>query len=1526
MKREVRKVRIGLASPEKIRSWSYGEVEKPETINYRTLKPERDGLFDERIFGPIKDYECACGKYKRQRFEGKVCERCGVEVTRSIVRRYRMGHIELATPAAHIWFVRDVPSKIGLLLDLSATELEQVLYFSKYIVLDPKGAVLNGVPVEKKQLLTDEEYRELRFGKQETYPLPPGVDALVRDGEEVKKGQELAPGVVARMDGVALYRFPRRVRVEYLRREEATLSLPQEAWVEKEAYRPGEVLAELEAPYLFRAEADGAVELRPLGEEGYLLLLRQGEEAVARYFLPVGATPLVGEGELVEQGTPLAEAKGLLRLPRQVAAKEVASRGALAGEVRLSLLLEWTEPKDYQVQPHMNVVVPEGARVSPGERIVAAIDPEEEVVAEAEGVVHLHEPASIVVMKARLYPFEDDVEVTTGDRVAPGDVLADGGKVKSEIHGRVEVDLVRNVVRVVESYDIDARMGAEAIRILLEELDLKALEAELLEEMKHPSRARRAKARKRLEVVRAFLDSGNRPEWMILEAVPVLPPDLRPMVQVDGGRFATSDLNDLYRRLINRNNRLKKLLAQGAPEIIIRNEKRMLQEAVDALLDNGRRGSPVTNPGSDRPLRSLTDILTGKQGRFRQNLLGKRVDYSGRSVIVVGPQLKLHQCGLPKRMALELFKPFLLRRLEEKGIVTTAKRGRRMLERQREIKDEVWDALEEVIHGKVVLLNRAPTLHRLGIQAFQPVLVEGNSIQLHPLVCEAFNADFDGDQMAVHLPLSSFAQAEARIQMLSAHNLLSPASGEPLAKPSRDIILGLYYITQVRREKKGAGREFATPEEALAAYERGEVALNAPIRVAGRETSVGRLKWVFANPDEALLAVAHGYLDLQDLVTIRFRGRRLETSPGRILFARIVAEAVGDEGVAEELIQLDVPQEKNSLKDLVYRAFLRLGVEKTARLLDALKYYGFLYSTKSGITIGIDDAIIPEEKKAYLEEADRKLLQIEQAYEMGFLTERERYDQIIQLWIETTEKVTQAVFKNFEENYPFNPLYVMAQSGARGNPQQVRQLCGLRGLMQKPSGETFEVPVRSSFREGLTVLEYFISSHGARKGGADTALRTADSGYLTRKLVDVVHEIVVREADCGTTNYISIPLFQLDEVTRAEVLRKRSDIEMGLYGRVLAREIQVQGQVLEEGRYLTLEDVALILKAAEKGEIREVPVRSPLTCQTRYGVCQKCYGYDLSMARPVSIGEAVGIVAAQSIGEPGTQLTMRTFHTGGVAGAADITQGLPRVIELFEARRPKAKAVISEIDGRVRIEETEEKLSLFVESEGFVKEYRLPKEVRLLVKDGDYVQAGEPLTRGAIDPHQLLEAKGPEAVERYLVEEIQKVYRAQGVKLHDKHIEIVVRQMLKYVEVTDPGDSRLLEGQVLERWDVEALNERLLAEGKTPVAWKPLLMGVTKSALSTKSWLSAASFQNTTHVLTEAAIAGKKDELIGLKENVILGRLIPAGTGSDHVRFTQVVDQKALKALEEARKEAVETGKAVRPLRRLRKEQPTQEA
>jgi DNA-directed RNA polymerase subunit beta' len=1521
IKRDVRKVRIGLASPDKIRSWSYGEVEKPETINYRTLKPERDGLFDERIFGPQKDYECACGKYKRQRFEGKVCERCGVEVTKSIVRRYRMGHVELATPTAHIWYVKDVPSKIGTLLDLSAQELEQVLYFAKYITIDPKGAMLSGVPVQKRQLLSDEEYRELRFGKQETYSVPAGVDTFVRDGEEVKKGQELAPGIASKMDGLVMFRFPRRIRVEYADKEQATFVLPKESWLEAKTYKSGEPIADLEVSHQFKSTASGIADIEELGE-GALLRVRDPEtEAIsATYLIPAGMHLKVGSGELIGTDDVIAQGKGQLKLPKGLKVDSVEA----SGKKLLELVFTLDRPRvaDYPLQPHMHVLATEGTQVRKGDKLVGAIEVSEEVFAEADGVVHLHEPASIVVMKAKLYAFEDDVDVTNGDRVSPGDALADNGKITSEIYGRVEVDFIRMAVRVIESYDIDSRMGAEAIQALLKDLDLNVLEAELVEDMKHPSRARRAKARKRLEVVRSFRDSGNRPEWMVLEAVPVLPPDLRPMVQVDGGRFATSDLNDLYRRLINRNNRLRKLLSQGAPEMIIRNEKRMLQEAVDALLDNGRRGTPVTNPGSDRPLRSLTDILSGKQGRFRQNLLGKRVDYSGRSVIVVGPQLKLHQCGLPKRMALELFKPFLLKKMEEKGVANNVKSARKMLERSRDIKDEVWDALEEVIHGKVVLLNRAPTLHRLGIQAFQPVLVEGQSIQLHPLVCEAFNADFDGDQMAVHVPLSSFAQAEARIQMLSSHNILSPASGEPVAKPSKDMILGLYYITQIRREKKGQGSSFKTVEEAIAAYDKGQVALNSSVEIAGRETTVGRVKFTFSGVDEALLAVQNGILDHQDTITVNSGDRLIESTPGRMLFLRIVSEAVEDEAVARELVNLEVAQEKNSLRDLVYNSFLVLGVEKTAKLLDAIKHYGFVLATTSGISIGIDDAIIPSEKQQFLKEADVKVDEIENAYAMGFMTEEERFNQIVTLWEGTTKKVTDAVFKNFEQNYPFNPFYVMSQSGARGNPQQIRQISGMRGLMAKPSGETIELPVRASFREGLTVQEYFISTHGARKGGADTALRTADSGYLTRKLHDVAHEVIVREPDCGTPDYISIPLLQFDEAFRNKRPRKKSDIESGLYGRTVARRFDVKGTAFEEGHQITLEDVALIVKGVEERLIEEIPVRSPLTCRTKAGICQSCYGWDLSAAKTVSIGEAVGVVAAESIGEPGTQLTMRTFHTGGVAGS-DITQGLPRVIELFEARRPKAKAVIAEIDGIIHLEESEDKTSIVVGSDGFAKEYKVSRETRITVKEGEQVEAGQPLTRGAIDPHQLLEAKGPEAVQRYLVDEIQRVYRAQGVKLHDKHIETIVRQMLKYVELSESGESRYLEGQVVEKWDVEASNDTLMSENKVAASWKPMLMGVTKSALSTKSWLSAASFQHTTHVLTEAAIAGKLDELIGLKENVILGKLVPAGTGSDFVRDTQVVDEKAVKRMEDARKEAEQA--PVQPQRRPVGQRPSRE-
>jgi DNA-directed RNA polymerase subunit beta' len=1502
------KVRIAIASPEKIREWSFGEVEKPETINYRTLKPEREGLFDERIFGPIKDYECACGKYKRQRYEGKVCERCGVEVTSSKVRRYRMGHIDLATPAAHIWYVKDTPSKIGTLLDLSAGQLEKVLYFSSFLVTKPMNAQKDGRPLKRGELLSDDEYRELRFGRQETYALPNGTDANIRDGEYVTRGQVLGGNVVAKMDGLAQYRFPRRAEIAYAEAVEAALPLPASALVDQDAFRAGEILAELEENVSITAPVDGTAFLLEMGEDSVMVEIRETVEAegddtdaaqgevLSRVYVPHGMNVQVANGEIIEAGAVLADAQSgtRLRVSRDSRLSEVQI--PKKGDVKLTA--HWTRRVDYPINPTMHVLVGDESQVKKGQKVVGAIDKEEEIIAEADGVMTLHMPASIIVSKAKVYPYQDEPLVVIGDRVEPGDELADSGNVRSEISGRVEIDLVRKQVRVIESYDFEAKMGAEAVKELLDELDLDQLEAELGEQMKDSSRHKRAKARKRLEVTRSFKRSGNNPSWMIMNTVPVMPPDLRPMVQVDGGRFATSDLNDLYRRLINRNNRLKKLMNQGAPDMIIRNEKRMLQEAVDALIDNGRRGSPVTNPGSDRSLRSLTDLLGGKQGRFRQNLLGKRVDYSGRSVIVVGPQLKLHQCGVPKRMALELFKPFLFKVLEEKGEVTNIKQARKMLERYRDTRDSVWDALEEVIEDKVVLLNRAPTLHRLGIQAFEPVLVEGQSIQLHPLVCEAFNADFDGDQMAIHVPLSAQAQAEARIQMLASHNLLSPANGEPNVKPSRDIILGIFTLTQLRKDNLGAGTAFTAEQDVLTALRDGTVALNSHITLNGEDLTPGLLKYNFSNPDEAIMAVERGEIDYQDAVRIRVNGTTHNTSAGRVMFRRLVQEALGNQAhLVDTLVNLDTAYEKDALKDMVMACFKELGIEATAGLLDALKASGFKLSTTSGITIGIDDIVIPPNKGEILAAADEKQRAIEQNYEFGFMTDEERYKQVVQLWNDTTDEVKAAVFENFSQNYPFNPLWIMSQSGARGNPQQVRQLAGMRGLMARPDGSTIEVPIRANFREGLTVLEYFISTHGARKGGADTALRTADSGYLTRKLVDVAHEVVVRDVDCGTTDYTTIALGAVDDRTGEWRTRKGSEIETSIYGRTLVADVTFSdGSVLKEGSMLSLEDVKAITKDAKA--LGDVMVRTPLNCRVKSGVCQKCYGYDLSQAKPVSMGEAVGVVAAESIGEPGTQLTMRTFHTGGIAGGGDITMGLPRVIELFEARKPKVPALIADATGTIHITEEEERYLIKVEADDAAysgKLHKVSRAIRLLpeIKDGARVEAGQQLTRGAIYPIDLLEHKDNESAQKYLVDEVQRVYRSQGVKVHDKHIEVIIRQMLRYVEIVDGGDTDLLEGQTVERFDLDEANNAL-SEGQTPASWKPVLLGITKSSLITKSWLSAASFQHTTHVLTEASMRGQVDDLIGLKENVILGKLIPAGTGLQTVRDMQVADDRTL--------------------------------
>ncbi len=1142
------RMRIGLASPEMIRDWSYGEVKKPETINYRTLKPEREGLFCEKIFGPTRDWECHCGKYKRVRYKGIVCDRCGVEVTRSKVRRERMGHIELAAPVSHIWYFKGIPSRMGLLLDMSPRALEKVLYFVSYIVTDPGDTSLM-----KKQLLTETEYREYRD----------------------------------------------------------------------------------------------------------------------KY----------------------------------------------------------------------------------------------------------------------------------GNR-------------------------------------FDATMGAEAIKKLLVEIELQKLNDELRTELKEVSGQRKIRAIRRLEVVEAFLQSGNKPEWMILDIVPVIPPELRPMVQLDGGRFATSDLNDLYRRVINRNNRLKRLLDLGAPDIIVRNEKRMLQEAVDALIDNGRRGRPVTGPGN-RPLKSLSDMLKGKQGRFRQNLLGKRVDYSGRSVIVVGPNLKLHQCGLPKEMALELFKPFVMKKLVNEGHAHNIKSAKRMVER---VRPEVWDVLEEVITGHPVLLNRAPTLHRLGIQAFEPVLVEGRALQIHPLVCTAYNADFDGDQMAVHVPLSAEAQAEARLLMLSSHNILNPKDGRPVAQPNQDLVLGAYYLTMDRPGALGEGKIFRDVDEALLAYEAKQVHLQASVK-------------------------------------IRSGGKRIETTVGRTIFNSVIPANGSNVNKTVSLDDPDYINEvagKKTLANIVAKTYRVGGYAATAALLDGIKTLGFKYSTKAGITVGLSDIEVPKEKKRILAEADATVAKIEQQYRRGLITDEERYGLVIDTWTKATDAVTKALMDTLDR---FNPVYMMATSGARGNIQQLRQLAGMRGLMADPSGRTIELPIKANFREGLTVLEYFISSHGARKGLADTALRTADSGYLTRRLVDVSQDVIVRDEDCGTATGITVE----DVKDGPEVIEK---LEERIVGRYLLEPIVDP----ETGEILATPDAEISEEQATKiaNSYRTVTIRSVLTCKTRYGVCRKCYGRNLATGRPVEMGEAVGIIAAQSIGEPGTQLTMRTFHTGGVAGD-DITQGLPRVEELFEARKPKGQAIIAEMGGKVSVREV--KLRREVEVLGLNEEhatYTIPYGSRLRVRDGQEVVAGDELTEGSVNPHDMLKVKGMRGVQVYLLSEVQRVYRLQGVDINDKHIEVMVRQMLRKVKIEESGDTALLPGGLIDVFDFQEENARVIAAGGEPAVARPVLLGITKASLATDSFLSAASFQETTRVLTEAAIKGKVDPLLGLKENVIIGKLIPAGTGMSRYRNIKV--------------------------------------
>ena len=1140
------RIRIGLASPEQIRAWSSGEVKKPETINYRTLKPEREGLFCEKIFGPTRDWECHCGKYKRVRYKGIVCDRCGVEVTRAKVRRERMGHIELAAPVSHIWFFKGIPSRMGLILDMSPRTLEKVLYFASYIVIDPGDTAVTGLT--KQQLLSEAEYREYRD----------------------KYGDAFQAGI-----------------------------------------------------------------------------------------------------------------------------------------------------------------------------------------------------------------------------------------------------------------------GAEAIKKLLQQLDLDELSDELRKEIEGSSGQRRLRAVRRLEVVEAFRASGNDPAWMILDVIPVIPPELRPMVQLDGGRFATSDLNDLYRRVINRNNRLKRLLELGAPDIIVRNEKRMLQEAVDALIDNGRRGRPVTGLGN-RPLKSLSDMLKGKQGRFRQNLLGKRVDYSGRSVIVVGPKLRMHQCGLPKEMALELFKPFVMKELVEKGIAHNIKSAKKMVDR---VRPEGWDIVEEVIKEHPVLLNRAPTLHRLGIQAFEPVLVEGRAIQLHPLVCAAYNADFDGDQMAVHVPLSAEAQAEARLLMLSTNNILVPSSGRPIVTPNQDMVIGLYYLTSVKEGAPGEGRYFGSEEEVLHAYNSGSISLHAKI--------------ILRLDDEART--------------------RLETTTGRLLVNSIMPEGFGF--INEAL-------DKKKLANLVDRLYKQLGAAETAHVLDKIMQLGFLYSTRSGTTVSIADIAVPATKNERIRAAEEEVEQIEQQYRRGLLTAEERYQRVCAVWTRTREVVTKDMLDNFDN---FNPVYMMARSGARGNESQISQLAGMRGLVADPTGRTFEIPIKANFREGLTVLEFFISSHGTRKGLADTAIRTADSGYLTRRLVDVAQDVIVREYDCGTQESITVSAikeFTGDSEAVIEPLWER------LAGRVAAQDVvhPETGEVLVSRDEMIDDELA---QAIEEAGIEEVQIRSVLVCKTRHGVCVKCYGRNLANGSLVDVGEAVGIIAAQSIGEPGTQLTMRTFHTGGVAGD-DITAGLPRVEELFEARKPKGQAIISEIPGTVSIVESKGVTKAVVSGPEGEASYVIPYGARRRVKDGVQVQAGDRLTEGPVNPHDILAVQGILKVQEYLVQEVQEVYRSQGVNINDKHIEVIVRQMLRKCKVEDSGDTSMLPGSLVDVFEFDEINAQVEAEGGQPAAGKPVLLGITKASLATESFLSAASFQETTRVLTEASIKGRVDRLLGLKENVIIGKLIPAGTGMTRYRRVSI--------------------------------------
>jgi len=1447
-------IRIGLASSKQIRDWSSGEVTKPETINYRTLKPERDGLFCERIFGPTKDWECYCGKYKRVRYKGIICERCGVEVTRQKVRRERMGHIDLAAPVSHIWFFKGVPSRIGYLLDIAPRELEKVLYFAASIVTQ--------VDREKRQ----EDLADLEdkvAGESERVYLDRDEALSALDDRLARRRDYFASGKEKNFD-----------------EDDDFWGRGLSNWAEESALPPLEEIRTLGGGvFVGLAKTITSEDPRRVRELVRQTATREDRRVAPREVESVAAASVQIEAALAPLRADLAKAtgskKGAITKHLKRLQEELLSGGELSEDD--AALVADVDKKNLE----------RAREVGSGllADVLATVDPE---VDSAEMRELAYDLCLVEGTK------KEDLDAISQWALKVREMVADM-EMRREDTREAAVEAVRRLEQtwllfkelepkmIVGDEQIFRElkdrfgspygfgiyfrggMGAEAVRDLLRDLDLDAESLSLRDTIKTSKGQKQQRAIKRLKVVEAFIKSGNKPEWMILEAVPVIPPELRPMVQLDGGRFATSDLNDLYRRVINRNNRLKRLLDLGAPEIIVNNEKRMLQEAVDALFDNGRRGRAVTGPGN-RPLKSLSDMLKGKQGRFRQNLLGKRVDYSGRSVIVAGPNLKLHQCGLPKLMALELFKPFIMSRLVERKAVQNIKAAKKMVE---SMIPEVWDVLEEVIAEHPVLLNRAPTLHRLGIQAFEPVLVEGKAIQVHPLVCQAFNADFDGDQMAVHLPLSAEAQAEARVLMLSSNNILSPASGRPLATPSQDMVLGAYFLTYCEHDL-----------EKLSAEQ------------AAKATGVKGLKR-FRTEEDVEFALEAGSIAYQDPIEYTWAGEQILSTPGRVIFnaevERALDEATG--GDFEDHPFLNRTLTKRELDTFIGELVEHYGPNTIAAALDVIKSVTFRFATRAGITISKNDIVIPGDKEEILAGYEDEVRKVGKEYDRGLMTEEERDERVIAIWTQATDQVAERMMDNLE---PTNPIYMMANSGARGSFNQIRQLAGMRGLMADPKGQIIARPIKANFMEGLTVLEYFISTHGARKGLADTALRTADSGYLTRRLVDVSQDVIIRDqpgkkpADCGTDEYIELPLF-LDDTPNKSVA-----------GRVAAEDIRKplkdgkpgKTVIVEKGAEITMSALRkLVEELAENAESAVIPVRSVLKCRSEWGICRNCYGTFLATGGMTEIGDAVGIIAAQSIGEPGTQLTMRTFHTGGVAGD-DITHGLPRVVEIFEARNPKGAATLVDIAGKVDIEDAERTVKVTVtptalDASGELpdpKEFSFPRRTRFLVSKGSTVEAGDPLNEGSLNPADLLMLKGDTQTELYLVGEVQKVYKSQGVEIHDKHIELIVRQMLKKVRVETNGDTELLPGQLVDKVVLERENARVKKAKGELATFDPIILGITKASLATESFLSAASFQETTKVLTDAAIEGKVDHLNGLKENVIIGKLIPAATGLKQYR------------------------------------------